>query len=185
MILCRSSLSKVGALLAAVMVVLACMCPIAFADEVAPDGIEITTSPFSFSGTGYATYYVPAAGIESITFEGLYGFSTVMGWDGSAWVNTGITDVADSVTFSPADYPQYSAFSPVMGSTAAVRDTVVTFERIAPLKRVTGIVTGFASLMFDIGSDFIAWLTANPLACISIVLFLLVAFIGGVTRFIK
>ena len=49
---------------------------------------------------------------------------------------------------------------------------------------ITSLVTELATAMFAVGSQLITWITAegNELALVSIVLFVLVALIGGIRK---
>ena len=49
---------------------------------------------------------------------------------------------------------------------------------------ITSMVTELATAMFSVGSQLITWITAegNELALVSIVLFVLVALIGGIRK---
>jgi hypothetical protein len=52
------------------------------------------------------------------------------------------------------------------------------------MTEIIEMVTELATAMFSVGTQLTTWIMANPLALIGVVLFVLVALIGGIRRLI-
>lgn len=183
---------KVFAVVMAVMCVMSLMCVTAFAAEAdLPPGAHLMTSGDSIENTSAsdleAPYVIPADGTESITITGLFYFSEIHGWDGAQWHNlTGqIGDVADSVTFDVADYPQYSYFTVVGGRTGATSTFTFTWTKSALLPKILTAVGVFVgTVLTAVGAPVLAFITSSPLTLIPALAGLLILGILVVRRFV-
>ena len=146
----------------AVMVVMSCMCMTAFAAEtnlppgavVVGNGDVISTNDLTSLD---APYVIPADGVESITITGLFGFSSVYGWDGTQWINLNVADPTN-VTIVPADYPQYTYYTMLRGDTMASQTVTVSWEKISPFKAIAS--------SFDVSLDWLLFTITSLCAVI-------------------
>lgn len=129
-------MNKVFAVVMAVICVMSLTCVTAFAAETdLPPGAQLVSNDTTIGSNDWSLdtpYVIPTKEVESITIKGLFYFSKIHGWNGTQWVNiTGsIGEVKDSVTFSPADYPEYTYFTVTKGDTMASQDFTVSWKEI-------------------------------------------------------
>lgn len=161
---------KIFAVVMAVMCVMSCMCLTAFAAEsdLPPDTTLVTNGQTINSNDWNMNYAISANNVETITITGLFGFSRIHGWNGTQWVN--ITNlvgaVADSVTFSPADYPEYTYFTVTKGDTMAQQDFTVTWTTPSIFDNMSDI----SSAMWSSAKDAVGFVMKAPLAQITVII---------------
>lgn len=188
----HNSLSKIFAIVLAVMVCMSCLCMTAFAAETnLPTGATLIENGGSYQGLAYnstgAAYVVSADGVEAITITGLHSFSKIYGWNGSTWTNitSQIGSVADMVTFSPADYPDYTYFTAILGDTMADKTVTVTWTEIPKTGVIMSIVMSIVTAFFALGTTCVTWIVDTPLALFGVALFVLVFCVAGIMKLIK
>lgn len=174
---------RIFAIVAALMVCMSCVCMTAFADETVPPGAVMITNGQEISTdvlTSLDTPYVIAAKtVETITISGLFYFSSVYGWDGTQWVNLNVADPTN-VTITCVDYPEYTYYTMLRGDTMGSQTVSVSWESPSVVKYAIQFATG----MFDLGTQLVAWVIDTPLALLSVALFVMVFCVGGIRKFI-
>lgn len=188
-LICRNSLSKVFAVVMAVMCVISCMCMTAFAAEtdlpsgatLIENGATINTNDLTSLDTPYV---IPADGVESITISGLFGFSSVYGWDGTQWVNLNVSDPTN-VTITCADYPEYSYYTMLRGDTMASQTVTVSWVKFSQFRVILDSSVQVVTTMFGgVGSAVISFIESTPIVLLGCILFLMCALVLVLLRFI-
>ena len=160
---------RIFAVVMAVMCVMSCMCLTAFAAESdLPPGAQLVSNGSVIGSNDWnldTPYVIPADDVESITIKGLFYFSHVYGWDGTQWVKitSRIGDVKDSVTFSPADYPEYNYFTVVKGDTMASQDFTVSWVEVSLIAQAGSFVSGFFT---NIGGPTLGFILSHSLTLV-------------------
>lgn len=166
---------KVFAVVMAVMCLMSLTCTAFAAETDLPPGAQLLTSGAQVSTnklTSLSTpYVIPAKDVESITISGLFGFSSVYGWDGTQWNKIDVSDPTN-VTITCADYPQYSYYTMLRGDTMASQTVTVSWVEIvqpglmdylplvasavwAQIPIVSAVITGNSLLLFTVGFLFV------------------------------
>lgn len=152
---------KVFAVVMAVMCLMSLTCTAFAAETDLPPGAQLLTNGAQVSTndlTSLSTpYVIPAKDVESIIISGLFGFSSVYGWDGTQWINLNVADPTN-VTIVPADYPQYTYYTMLRGDTMASQTVTVSWEKISPFKAIES--------SFDVSLDWLLFTITSLCAVI-------------------
>lgn len=159
---------KVFAVVMAVMCLMSLTCTAFAAETDLPPGAQLVSNGTTIGSNDWnldTPYVIPSDDVESITIKGLFYFSHVYGWDGTQWVKitNRIGEVKDSVTFSPADYPEYSYFTVVKGDTMASQDFTVSWVKVSLVKQAGDFVSG---VFVHIGGPALGFITSHYLTII-------------------
>lgn len=179
---------KVFAVVMAVMCLMSLTCTAFAAETDLPPGAVVVGNGDTVSTNDLtsldAPRVIPADGVESITITGLFGFSSVYGWDGTQWVNLNVADPAN-VTIVPADYPEYTYYTMLRGDTMASQTVTVSWVKTSLLEKVlTSVGTFISTTLTAVGGPVLSFITSSPLTLVPALAGLLVLGICIVRRFV-
>ena len=179
---------KVFAVVMAVMCLMSLTCVTAFAAEtdlppgaiVVGNGDAINTSDLTSLSKPYV---IPAEGLETITIKGLFGFSSVYGWNGTEWVKLSVSNPAD-VTINVADY-DYTYYTMLRGDTMASQTVTVSWVKASVLDKViTAVGTFVSTTLTAVGAPVLSFITSSPLTLVPALAGLVVLGVCIVRRFV-
>lgn len=156
----------------AVMCLMSLMCVTAFAAEAdLPPGAQLVANGATISTndlTSLDTPYVIAAdGVETITITGLFGFSSVYGWNGTQWVNLNVADPTD-VMIVCADYPQYTYYTMLRGSTMASKTVTVSWVKPSQTETIIKPVPSVTESLLAVVMVMISFVSSQALAMLPV-----------------
>ena len=156
---------KVFAVVMAVMCLMSLTCTAFAAETDLPPGAQLLTNGAQVSTndlTSLSTpYVISAQDVESITISGLFGFSSVYGWDGTQWVKLNVDNPAD-VTITVADY-DYTYYTMLRGDTMASQTVTVKWVKVSLVKQAGDFVSG---AFVHIGGPALGFITSHYLTII-------------------
>ena len=156
---------KVFAVVMAVMCLMSLTCTAFAAETDLPPGAQLLTNGAQVSTndlTSLSTpYVIPAKDVESITISGLFGFSSVYGWDGTQWVKLNVDNPAD-VTITVADY-DYTYYTMLRGDTMASQTVTVKWVKVSLVKQAGDFLGGFFT---NIGGPTLGFITSHSLTLV-------------------
>ena len=157
-------MKKMLVVVMAVMVVVSCMCMTAFAAENVPEGTLVTNGQV-VNTADLDSYIISADGVETITITGLFGFSTVYGWNGTEWLNLNVSDPTN-VVITCADYPDYTYYKVEKGDSMANQDVTISWTTPSIFDNMGDT----SSAMWSAAKDAVAFVMKTPLAQIGVIL---------------
>ena len=156
---------KVFAVVMAVMCLMSLTCTAFAAETDLPPGAQLLTNGAQVSTndlTSLSTpYVIPAKDVESITISGLFGFSSVYGWDGTQWVKLNVDNPAD-VTITVADY-DYTYYTMLRGDTMASQTVTVKWVKTSLVNQAGDFLGGFFT---NIGGPTLGFITSHSLTLV-------------------
>lgn len=146
---------KVFAVVMAVMCLMSLTCTAFAAETDLPPGAIVVGNGDAISTSELTTldkpYVIAAKDVETITIKGLFGFSSVYGWNGAEWVKLTVENPAD-VTITVSDY-DYTYYTMLRGDTMASQTVTVSWVKISPFKAIaSGVDVSLDWLLFTITS---------------------------------
>lgn len=179
---------KVFAVVMAVMCLMSLTCVTAFAAETdLPPGAIVVGNGDAISTSELTTlekpYVIAAKDVETITIKGLFGFSSVYGWNGTEWVKLTVENPAD-VTITVSDY-DYTYYTMLRGDTMASQTVTVSWVKASVFGKVMSAVGTFVSTTLTaVGGPVLSFITSNSLCLVPALLGLVVLGICIVRRFV-
>lgn len=157
---------KVFAVVMAVMCLMSLTCTAFAAETDLPPGAQLLTNGAQVSTNDLTSlskpYVIPAKDVESITISGLFGFSSVYGWDGTQWINLNVADPTN-VTIVPADYPQYTYYTMLRNDTMASQTVTVKWVKTSLVNQAGDFLGGFFT---NIGGPTLGFITSHSLTLV-------------------
>ena len=149
----------------AVMCLMSLTCTAFAAETDLPPGAQLLTNGAQVSTndlTSLSTpYVISAQDVESITISGLFGFSSVYGWNGAEWVKVNVANPAD-VTITCADY-DYTYYTMLRGDTMASQTVTVKWVKTSLVNQAGDFLGGFFT---NIGGPTLGFITSHSLTLV-------------------